>query len=370
VLLPIASAESRVVLGRHGAAGVTALDFSPDGTRLAAALYKQTTGDEDRAIFHDVGTVVLWDVAKRQQVGTLRGHRERVYDVAFSPDGEWIATGSLDYTAQIWETRTGQRVATLSGSASPAFRVQWSPTGDHLAVSMNNAQEVWLYRVTGRRGVQQWLAGHRVELGSVAADPRRERLATSGYTELMTWDLSAARPSPVAIGPNPGAVTSLTYSPDGSLLATGSWRGPNPLEGFVVIRDANTGKVRSQIPVPHIVTALAFDPTGERLVCGDVGGNVVILDAVTGCPGQSFVTRSSVHAIIFLDRPRGLVTHGKDAVLLFNLESGKTAPERKVDLGGGENPHVCGRSVPQSSGGRVSERGDRQRVAPRPHPRP
>ena len=168
VLQPIASSEPRIVLGRHG--GALALAFSPDGSLLAAAFVDHTA--------------VLWNVAKREQFGTLRGHHERVYDVAFSPDGEWIATGSLDYTARIWETRTGQTVATLPGSG-PAFRVRWSPTGEYLATSTNNAREVFLYRITGRRGVQQWLTGHRVELGGVAAHPRQERIATSGYAELM-----------------------------------------------------------------------------------------------------------------------------------------------------------------------------------------
>ena len=94
VLRPIASGGTRIVLGRHG--GASALAFSPDGARLAVAFRDHTT--------------VLWDVAKREQFGTLRGHRERVADVAFSPDGEWIATGGFDYTARIWETRTGQSV--------------------------------------------------------------------------------------------------------------------------------------------------------------------------------------------------------------------------------------------------------------------
>ncbi len=194
----------------------------------------------------------------REQLGTLRGHRERVLDVAFSPDGEWIATGGLDYTTRIWETGTGQNVATLSSFASPAFGVKWSPTGAYLAVSMNNAREVFLYQITGRHGVQQWLTGHRVELHNVAAHPRRERLTTSGYSELMSWNLSVSRPSPVSIGPNPGAVTSVVYSRDGSLLAIGSG-------SEILIRDANTGKIRSRFSVPYRVDALAFDPTGERL---------------------------------------------------------------------------------------------------------
>jgi eukaryotic-like serine/threonine-protein kinase len=314
VLLPIASSEPRIVLGRH--AGASALAFSPDGAMLAAAFVDHTT--------------VLWDVAKREQFGTLRGHRERVFDVAFSPDGAWIATGSLDYTVRIWETRTAQSVATLSGSA-PALRVQWSPAGDYLATSTNSSREVLLYTIMGRRGVQQWLTGHRVELRCVAAHPYLERITSSGYTELMSWDLSVSPPSPIAIGPNPGAVTSLAYSADGALLATASWLGSNPRE--VVIRDANTGKVRGRVTGPEIVFALAFDPTGKRLACGDQSGNVVVWDLATNQPVQRFVTGATVWSIIFLESGRSLVTHGNDEVLSFNLDSGQL--ERKVDLAGG-----------------------------------
>jgi WD40 repeat protein len=154
--------------------------------------------------------------------------------------------------------------------------------------------------------------------------------------ELNTWDLSVAHPSPVPIGPSPvafnSAVTALAYSPDGSLLAVASWpQNANPRE--VTVWDANTGKVRRRISGPQIVSALAFDPTGERLACGDAAGNVVLCDLATGRPVQKFATGSGVQSIVFLDSPRSLVTHGKGAVLLFNLESGKL--ERKVDLAGG-----------------------------------
>src|SRR5207248_397484 len=73
---------------------------------------------------------------------------------------------------------------------------------------------------------------------------------------------------------------------------------------------------------------------GERVACGDGAGNVVVWDLGTSRPVQQFVTGSAVYSVIYLDSPRGLVTHGKDAVLLFNLESGQL--ERKVDLAGGD----------------------------------
>jgi serine/threonine protein kinase/WD40 repeat protein len=332
VLLPIASDTPGIVLGRHEGLGANALAFSPDGTRLAVAFYKKTASAEDQAELSDPGIVVLWDVTRREQLGTFRGHRERIFDLAFSPDGEWIATGSLDYTARVWETRTGQQVATLSGTSSPAFRVQWSPTGDHLAVGMNNSHEVFLYKIAGRRQVRQRLTGHRVELHSVAAHPRRERIATSGYSELMTWDLSISRPSPVALEPTPGAVTALAYSPDGSLLATASWGGSKSREVLVLVRDADTGQVRGRMAVPALVNALAFGPTGEQLASGDAAGNVVVWDIATSRPVLKFSTGSKVYSIVFLDRPRSLATHGKDAVHVLDLESGKV---RNVDLAGG-----------------------------------
>jgi serine/threonine protein kinase/WD40 repeat protein len=312
VLLPIASKGSRTVVGRHS--GALALAFSPNGTRLAVAFSDHTTG--------------IFDVAKQQQIGTLVGHRERVLDVAFSPDGEWIATGALDYTARIWATRTGQTIASLR--MAPVRRLRWSPTGEHLAIRTHHSgREVYFYKITGRRHVQQWLTGHKVELRSVAAHPSLDRLATSGYMELISWDLTARHPTPVTLPPNTGAVTGIAYSGDGALLATACWLGERK---EILIRDAATGAVRSKITGPHIVSALAFDATGKQLAYGDAAANVVVWDIARKEPIKKFTTDGGVHAIVLLDRPRCVVASGKETVFLFDLESGK---EHKAHLAAG-----------------------------------
>src|SRR5206468_1392077 len=112
------------------------------------------------------------------------------------------------------------------------------------------------------------------------------------YTELSTWDLSASPVSPAPMAPSPGLVTSLRYSPDGSLLALGCWHGPTYRE--IVIRDANTGDIRGRLPMPEVFEAMAFDPSGERLACGDLAGNVVVWDLATRRPLQRFMTGSKV----------------------------------------------------------------------------
>jgi WD40 repeat protein len=68
---------------------VTTVAFSPDGQRLASASVDQT--------------IKLWDLATGFEVLTLRGHKGVVNAVAFSPDGQRLATGGEDRTVRLWD---------------------------------------------------------------------------------------------------------------------------------------------------------------------------------------------------------------------------------------------------------------------------
>jgi WD40 repeat protein len=70
---------------------VYSVEFSPDGSRLASA-----SGDR---------TAKLWDVATGQELLTLRGHTDELFSVAFSPDGCWLATAGRDQTVKLWDAR-------------------------------------------------------------------------------------------------------------------------------------------------------------------------------------------------------------------------------------------------------------------------
>ena len=95
---------------------VSSVAFSPNGDRVAS-------GSHDR-------TVRIWDAATGQLQRELKGHSEVVTSVAFSPNGMRVASGSHDETVRIWDAQSrfhptarneGGQLHTLQGRATRAF---------------------------------------------------------------------------------------------------------------------------------------------------------------------------------------------------------------------------------------------------------
>src|SRR5262249_32361643 len=63
----------------------------------------------------------------------LKGHRDRVLSVAFSPEGNTLASGSGDRTIKLWDVATGKERATLTGHGDWVRSVAFSPDGNTLA---------------------------------------------------------------------------------------------------------------------------------------------------------------------------------------------------------------------------------------------
>jgi WD40 repeat protein len=126
-------------LGEQGHVGmVRRVKFLPDG-RLASA----GGGVLPSGIAAEFAEVKIWDLSTPRSLD-LRGHTSKVWDLAISPDGRRLATGSLDRTIKLWDTTTGEEVFTLRGHTAGVTCVTFSPNGQRLASgSWDRTVRVW-----------------------------------------------------------------------------------------------------------------------------------------------------------------------------------------------------------------------------------
>jgi WD40 repeat protein len=156
-------------------AGVSAVAFSPDGKRLAAAIRHQmllvidaSSGRVERTISlgsgavethatvfspdgkllataGESGTVKLWDPESGDLRAALKGHTTSVFAIAFSPDGGTIASGGADQTVKLWDVATGQERVTLRRHRDRVSAVAFSPDGNSL-LTLDRSGAGWILR--------------------------------------------------------------------------------------------------------------------------------------------------------------------------------------------------------------------------------
>ena len=108
---------------------VETIAFSPDGQWVATA---------------SSSTARIWNAVTGKEL-TRMNHEYSIGTVVFSPDSGWVATAGKDGTARVWETISGREVSrmTLGGEA---VIVGFSPDGRRLAGYSGNEALVWYWR--------------------------------------------------------------------------------------------------------------------------------------------------------------------------------------------------------------------------------
>lgn len=353
--------------------GITALAFSPDSATLVSGsadgiirFWDTENGDplSDRITGHTQwvraatffkdsstlasvafnGEITFWDV-KTPQKPTIHteGHRDKLSTLAFSPDGTKLvsvgAEGSMifgagfstwrtDHLIRLTDVKTGRELATLR-YVSGIEALTFSPDGKTVAFTGFGEIRLWNTETGDEQAIP--LADLRADIHNIpivlaltfSPDGRWLVSGTQGG-KIQMWDVATGEALVAFAEPtvqeDPGGISALEFSPDGTLLAAG-------VHSQIRLWEVSTGDVLLSVSTEHkrdnmvfqsYPEPLVFSPDGTILVNGVVNGAIQLWDVTTGdaiavLDGHT----QKVETLVFSPDGQTLVSTGEDGTILL-----------------------------------------------------
>jgi serine/threonine protein kinase/WD40 repeat protein len=223
-----------------------------------------TASRDERNNWGRPAKVRFWDANTGEPVGPTLVHPDTVWTLAFSPDGETLATACFDGKVRFWKVGTDTPAGpTLSHPAQVSnFPVVFSPDGRRVVTGCADMVRLW------DRDTGELLATfpHPRGITDLAVAPGGRRLLVGGGGTARLWDLGTNKPVGPSL-PHATDVTAVAFSPDGQVAVTGA-------SGAVQFWEASTGLPLGPPRRPPGVWGLAFAPDGEAVLVGHGGRNI------------------------------------------------------------------------------------------------
>ena len=297
------------ILNLRGHINCHSLAFSPNGDQLAS-------GGRD-------GSIRIWDATGLKGNEGLESlnceHEHEVWSVDYSPDGLQIASGTWGGTLRLWDAQTGALSRTLTGGdVQSIFRVAFSPDGTRIAASTRSRDEVAMVRVWETTTGKDILSFREKSVFFfVTYDPTGRYLVREGPEHTVQVRDAETGKMLGIVGQHERQIWGMAFSPDGQFLATAS------NDGTVRVWKWNPqrlGQPQEPLKLPvgigGYTDRVAFSADSQRLATGGEGQTVKIWDAKTGA--ELHVLRAhtgDVFSLAFSGDGQWLATAGEDTTI-------------------------------------------------------
>lgn len=250
-------------------------------------------------------------------------HDQRVGRLAFSPDSKLLATESTDGIA-LWDVRKGKVVGLLKLVNTGMEDFAFNRDGKRLVVTTlaANSSALQILNVANGRVELIIVLPERTLVLAVSADGKR---AATGFGKaIQVWDLVKGKEVLKILSAHPRGATCLSFSPDGTQLASG---GDDP---EIKIWDITNGRTRLVIPAEGRQghwNRIAYSPDGAKIASAGIGYRISELKG-----GKELInagTRGTEYrALSFNPTGKWIAVGGNDNVVsIFHTETGKLVAE-------------------------------------------
>jgi WD40 repeat protein len=250
----------------YNAHPLVVVSFSPDGNRFAIGSWEEN--------------VSVWSLDNLNSPTILDFDDVKEYsavdDIAFSPDGKFIASASKNTIPRVWETETGKLIHELKGHQKPVISIAYSKDGEHIYTSGNDATIIVWDSFSGKKLTKVF--GHEDTVSSISVSPDGKYFVTSSADKTVRlwnaeYDLEFSDPK----GRHKDIMYAFDLSDDGKILATG---GP---DSTLSIWNAQTGElITNYSAMDAILNAAVLSPDNKYVAVCNWGKDVNVFNTETG----------------------------------------------------------------------------------------
>ncbi|KAG9302928.1 hypothetical protein G9A89_022345 [Geosiphon pyriformis] len=236
-----------------------------------------------------LGQLLVWEWQSESYVLKQQGHYYDMNTIAYSANGQHIATGGDDGKVKVWNTVTGFCFITFSEHSSGVTVVEFAKHGQVLfSASLDGT--VRAFDLIRYRNFRTFTSPTPVQFTALAVDPSGEIVCAGSMDtfEIFVWSVQTGKLLDILAG-HEGSIASLAFSPSGMVLASGSWDS-TARTWDVFGRGSHVEIFRHN----HDVLAIAFRPDGKELAVSILDGQISFWDVERGIQTHEIEGRQDI----------------------------------------------------------------------------